>query len=167
MLNRWKVACVIVIIALRTSPVPFRAESIPENMGFRIDSELVLYSKESILFTNFLKTVILNRFRIVGNRNRLSPTPVAAVGLNRQMTLGLRRAVFRPPSWALFSALPARSEIGQFCVTAACCASFRLKWGRCNNSVDFRHTGRLDRMSHRKWRETKQQLIWWPDLAAA
>ena len=25
-------------------------------------------------------------------------------------------------------------------------------------------TGWLDRMSHRKWRETKQQLIWWPEV---
>ena len=25
-------------------------------------------------------------------------------------------------------------------------------------------TGWLDRMSHRKWKEIKQQLIWWPDL---
>ena len=27
------------------------------------------------------------------------------------------------------------------------------------------HTGWLERMSHRKWRETKQQLIWWPEVA--
>ena len=50
-----------------------RAEAIPKNMGFRFDSELILYSKESILFTILLpKLVILNRFRIVGNRNQLS-----------------------------------------------------------------------------------------------
>ena len=27
-----------------------------------------------------------------------------------------------------------------------------------------KYTGRPDRMSHRKWRESKQQLSWWPDL---
>ena len=35
-------------------------------------------------------------------------------------------------------------------------------------SVDFTSemncTVTVARMSHRKWRETKQQLIWWPDL---
>ena len=44
-------------------------------MGFRIDSESILYSKESILFTILWpKMVILNRFGIVGNQNRLSPS---------------------------------------------------------------------------------------------
>ena len=44
-------------------------------MGFRIDSESILYSKESILLTILWpKTVILNQFGIVGNRNRLSPS---------------------------------------------------------------------------------------------
>ena len=47
-----------------------RAESIPENMGFIIDSESIIYSKELIIFTILWpKTVILNRFRINGNRN--------------------------------------------------------------------------------------------------
>ena len=53
------------------------AESIPENMGFRIDSESILYSKEKILFPILRpKMVILNKFRIVGNQNRLNPTPL-------------------------------------------------------------------------------------------
>ena len=44
------------------------------------DSESILYSKELILLTILWpKTVILNRFRIVANRNRLSPTPLPYV----------------------------------------------------------------------------------------
>ena len=36
-------------------------------------------------------------------------------------------------------------------------------WIRCGS--DKESIGWLDRMSHRKWRETKQQLIWWPEVA--
>ena len=31
--------------------------------------------------------------------------------------------------------------------------------------ISFQCTVIVARMSHKKWRETKQQMIWWPDLA--
>ena len=44
-------------------------------MEFRIDSESILCSKESILFMILWpKTVILKRFKIIGNQNRFSPS---------------------------------------------------------------------------------------------
>ena len=44
-------------------------------------------------------------------------------------------------------------------------AYFHLSSQKPNRNVTGMPTGWLDRMLHRKWRYTKQQLIWWLEVA--